>query len=95
MVTPMLTTPGERRKSHRGSLERRSYEVTEAIDPGFTWTHLDYEIEGLGRLPFDVTWHVDVTKGDVDPYLMCHMSLGFMRFTNPMCPIKHDTCHPL
>jgi hypothetical protein len=42
-----------------------------------------------------VTWHTDVTEGDVDPRLMCHVSLGFVCFTDPMCPLKRDTCHPL
>jgi hypothetical protein len=50
MVSPALTTLGARRKSHHRIPERRSYEVTKAVDPGVTWTHLDHEIEGLGRL---------------------------------------------
>jgi hypothetical protein len=50
MVSPTLTTPGERRRSHHKLPERRSYEVMEVVDLGVTWMWLDHDIEGLGRL---------------------------------------------
>jgi len=50
MVNPTLTTLGAKRKSHHRSLEHRSYKVMEVVDPGVSWTHLEYEIKGVGRL---------------------------------------------
>jgi hypothetical protein len=42
-----------------------------------------------------VIWYADITKGDVDPRLKFHVSLGFIRFVDPIGPLTHDTCHPL
>jgi hypothetical protein len=50
------------------------------------------ELEGFHSI---VTWHVDVTQGDMDPCSMHHVSPGFMLFVDPMCPLECDMCHPL
>jgi hypothetical protein len=42
-----------------------------------------------------VTWLADVTQGDVDPRLRCHVSSGYGCFVDPLCPLECDMCHPL
>jgi hypothetical protein len=34
-----------------------------------------------------VTWHDDVTRGDVDPCSTCHVSPRFVIFMESMCPL--------
>jgi hypothetical protein len=42
-----------------------------------------------------VTWYADITQGDVDPHLTCHVSPGFVCFADPIGPLTRDMCHPL
>jgi hypothetical protein len=41
-----------------------------------------------------VTWCSDITQGDMDPSLTCHMSPRFMCITYPIGPLERNTCHP-
>jgi hypothetical protein len=51
--------------------------------------------EGLEGCQSEVMGHADVTQGDVDPRLTCHVSPGFVCFAYPIDPLTRDTCHPL
>jgi hypothetical protein len=44
-------TSVEQSDHHAKTSEGRSYEVMEVVDQGVTWTPLDHEIEGHGKLP--------------------------------------------
>jgi hypothetical protein len=95
MVSPDVDHSGSKEEVTPRIPECRSYEVTEAVDPGVTWTHHDRKIEGLGRRSVRVMWYADISQGDVDPCLMCHVSPGFVRFVDPIGPLTRDMCHPL